>query len=93
MVSIFGYSSDPSSLSYGVAQGSVLGPILFLLHTQSLSQIIHSQFTTVNIADYSQLYNSVPYEHLHSLISNLHSCVAVVFLYPEQFAPGSHAKL
>ena len=78
-VSISGYSSNPSSLCYGVPQGSVLSLILFLLYTQPLSQIIdrhsvsHSEFT-----DDSQLYISVPCEHLRSLISNMKSYVADV---------------
>ena len=65
MVSTSGYSSNPSTLLRGVPQGSVLSPILFLLYTQALSQIIdrhsvsHSKF-----ADDSQLYDSVPREQL-----------------------------
>ena len=39
-VSISGYSSNPFTLHYGVPQSSVFGPILFLLCTQPLSQII-----------------------------------------------------
>ena len=50
MVSISGYSSNPSTLLHGVPQGSVLGPNLFLLYTQPLSQIIdYTQFLTVNL--------------------------------------------
>ena len=38
--SISGYSSNPPTLRYGVPQGPVLGPTLFHLYTQPLSQII-----------------------------------------------------
>ena len=85
MVSISGYSSTPSTLLHGVPQGSVLGPILFLLYTQTLSQIIdrhsvsHSEF-----ADDSKLYNSIPREQLDYLLSNMQSCVDDVKLWMTQ---------
>ena len=84
-VSASGHSSSPSTLCYGVPPGSVLGPILFLLYAQPLSQIIdrhsvsHSEF-----ADDSQMYSSVPREHLRSLISNMQSCVADVKVWMTQ---------
>ena len=40
-------SSSPSQLMYGVPHGSVLGPILFVLYTMPLSDIIANHYNTM----------------------------------------------
>src|SRR5437870_8695186 len=51
------YSSSPNNLNYGVPQGSVLGPILFNLHTTPLSSLISSHSLDRELfADDTQMY-------------------------------------
>ena len=51
----------------------------FCTHSHFHRAVSHSEF-----ADDSQLYNSVPREHLHSLIGNMQSCVADVKVWMTQ---------
>ena len=69
--------SQVSSLSYGVPQGSVLGPILFILYTKPLSDLIqcHS-IKSQAFADDTQLHVSVPPSNIQSAISSLETCLS-----------------
>ena len=46
-VDINGIKSPPSKLLYGVPQGSVLGPLLFILYTTPLSSIISQSYLSI----------------------------------------------
>ena len=51
--------SDPGSMLYGVPQGFILGPILFILYTKHLQNIAHNFDLSIQLyADDIQLYIS-----------------------------------
>ena len=82
VVSVLGFESSSSTLSCGVPQGSVLGPVLFILYAQPLSDIVerHS-FSYHMYADDTQLYKSVTPNDRHYLFESLQSCVSDVKLW------------
>lgn len=58
-VSLNGATSGKFSLSFCVPQGSCLGPLLFVVHTSKLFDVIGSHLPEVYcFADYPQLYLS-----------------------------------
>ena len=68
-------SSSPSQLVYGVPQGSVLGPILFVLCTTPLSDIIANQSINHQLfADDTQLQKSASLSEVTSLTKELNAC-------------------
>ena len=70
-VSVNGRVSSQKKLHYGVPRGSVLGPILFTLYAQPLSDIFQRKCNHHKFADDTQLYRSSAPTYFHSLIHDV----------------------
>ena len=68
--------SDPANLSFGVPQGSVLGPILFIMYTKHLSSLIDSHsLCNQSFADDTQLYKSCTPSIIDQTIQTTQNCI------------------
>ena len=79
MVTIDNNSSKPSILCFGVPQGSVLGPVLFILYTKPLSNLIerHSIFSQSFAVDTQHLDSCHP-DHLDTTVQRMQNCISEV---------------
>jgi hypothetical protein len=81
-VHVNGAFSDPQTLHYGVPQGSVLGPLMFLIYTLPIGSIIRKYGLEMHTyADDTQIYVSVCPTSANGVqlaISNLEKCVAEI---------------
>lgn len=78
-VSLNHLSSNPSISSCGVPQGSILGPLLFIIYTSELSYIISSNnCNSLSYADDSHLYCSFDASSLGLVMSSISSCLTAV---------------
>ena len=69
------FASSSSPVMFGVPQGSMLGPVLFVLHTTPLSDIIASYSVNHQLfAADTQLQKSTTPNNVQSLPHDLQSC-------------------
>ena len=69
--------SDSKKLTFGVPQGSILGPTLYCMYTKPVSNIIRRfNLSYHSYADDTQLYVTITKDRERDVIENMEKCVA-----------------
>ena len=79
VVAVNGAFSAPAALNFGVPQGSMLGPILFVLYTHPLSETVsYHSLSHHSFSDDNQLCKSGNITQLPEIIHSTQSCISDV---------------
>ena len=71
------HRSQVRDLAYGVPQGSILGPLLFIMYVAPLSDLIHKHgHNNHSYADDTQLYCAFKQTNQHVSLTSLRKCVS-----------------